>query len=159
MTAPQDETLQLLGAGDAALFRALLGVFARAFDEPETYLSRQPSDGYLDRLLAEQRAFAVVAIQADTVVGGLVAYEYMKFEQERSEFYIYDLAVERAHRRRGIATRLIGRLRRLAEARGAHAVIVQADHDDPPAIALYARLGVREEVLHFDIPIVAPNGD
>jgi len=32
-------------------------------------------------------------------------------------------------------------------------VYVQADHGDDPAIALYAKLGVREEVLHFDIPV------
>jgi aminoglycoside 3-N-acetyltransferase I len=29
---------------------------------------------------------------------------------------------------------------------------VQADHGDDPAIALYEKLGVREDVLHFDIP-------
>jgi aminoglycoside 3-N-acetyltransferase I len=28
---------------------------------------------------------------------------------------------------------------------------VQADYVDPPAIALYTKLGRREEVLHFDI--------
>ncbi len=30
-------------------------------------------------------------------------------------------------------------------------VFVQADLDDDPAIALYTKLGVREDVLHFDI--------
>lgn len=32
-------------------------------------------------------------------------------------------------------------------------IYVQADYVDPPAIALYEKLGVREEVLHFDIPV------
>lgn len=32
---------------------------------------------------------------------------------------------------------------------------VQADHGDDAAIALYTKLGVREDVLHFDIPPVA----
>jgi aminoglycoside 3-N-acetyltransferase I len=31
-------------------------------------------------------------------------------------------------------------------------IFVQADHGDAPAIALYAKLGTREDVLHFDIP-------
>ena len=75
----------------------------------------------------------------------------MKFEQERSEFYIYDLAVAEAYRRRGIATSLIGTFGRLAKARGGWVVFVQADYEDPPAIALYDKLGTREEVLHFDI--------
>ena len=32
-------------------------------------------------------------------------------------------------------------------------MFVQADLDDAPAIALYMKLGTREEVLHFDIAI------
>jgi aminoglycoside 3-N-acetyltransferase I len=32
-------------------------------------------------------------------------------------------------------------------------VYVQADYVDPPAIALYTKLGTREEVLHFDIAV------
>jgi hypothetical protein len=31
-------------------------------------------------------------------------------------------------------------------------MFVQADRGDDPAIALYSKLGVREDVLHFDIP-------
>jgi aminoglycoside 3-N-acetyltransferase I len=30
-------------------------------------------------------------------------------------------------------------------------MFVQADMGDEPAIALYSKLGVREDVLHFDI--------
>lgn len=28
---------------------------------------------------------------------------------------------------------------------------VQADHGDDPAVALYTKLGAREDVMHFDI--------
>ena len=87
----------------------------------------------------------------EQVVGGLVAYELEKFERERRELYIYDLAVREEHRRQGIATALIGRLRTIAAQRGAWVIFVQADYGDEPAIALYERLGVREEVLHFDV--------
>jgi hypothetical protein len=31
--------------------------------------------------------------------------------------------------------------------------LVQADHGDDPAIALYTGLGTREDVLHFDIAV------
>lgn len=87
------------------------------------------------------------------VVGGLAAYELRKFEQERSEVYIYDLAVAEAHRREGIATAPIEELRSIAAARGAWVVFVQADLGDDPAIALYSKLGTREDVLHFDIAV------
>ena len=67
--------------------------------------------------------------------------------------YFLDLAVASPHRRQGIATALILELKEIAAARGAYVVFVQADVGDQPAIALYARLGAREEVLHFDIAI------
>jgi len=94
-------------------------------------------------------------MKGGTVVGGLAAYELRKFEQERSEVYIYDLAVAGEHRREGIATSLIVELRRVAVEMGAWVIFVQADMgiEDEAAIALYSRLGVREEVLHFDIPV------
>ena len=81
----------------------------------------------------------------------LAAYELQKLEQERSEIYIYDLAVAEAARRRGIATAVIQRLREIAVLRGAWVIYVQADYGDEPAIALYTKLGSREDVMHFDI--------
>jgi aminoglycoside 3-N-acetyltransferase I len=74
-----------------------------------------------------------------------------KFEQERKEIYIYDLAVKEQHRRKGIATKLINELRRTARERGAYVIFVQADKVDDAAIKLYESLGTREDVFHFDI--------
>lgn len=93
----------------------------------------------------------LVARVGGTIVGGLVAYELEKFEQERSEIYIYDLAVAEAWRRQGVATALIDALRDIARERGAWVIFVQGDHGDEPALALYDKLGKREDVLHFDI--------
>jgi aminoglycoside 3-N-acetyltransferase I len=136
---------------DLPLLRALNAVFADAFEERDTYLAAPPGDGYLEALLAKPHFIAVVALAGDEVVGGLAAYELEKFERQRSEIYVYDLAVAEAHRRRGVATGLLHELRRLARERGAYVIFVQADHGDDPAIRLYESLGTREEVLHFDI--------
>lgn len=138
------------------LMNALLDTFGEVFDEYETYMARRPAPDYLSSLLASDYFIALVALDRDgTVVGGLAAYELKKFEQQRSEIYIYDLAVAKGHRRRGVATGLIEKLRELAAARGAYVIFVQADTgvQDAPAIALYSRLGAREEVLHFDISV------
>ncbi len=63
-----------------------------------------------------------------------------------------------SHRRRGIATAMIEELKRLAAQRGIYVIFVQADYGDDPAIALYTKLGTREDVLHFDIePGAAPD--
>src|SRR6185437_9370370 len=115
--------------------------------------ARQPDDAYLARLLGKPQVLVLVALDGATVVGGLIAYELEKLEQARSEIYIYDLAVAEAHRRRGLATGLIGTLGKIAKPRGAWVMFVQADRTDPPAIRLYESLGTREDVHHFDIPV------
>lgn len=138
---------------ELALLDALLDTFAEAFEDPDSYTSRRPSADYLRTLLGRDTFVALVALHEGVVVGGLAAYELPKFEQARSEFYIYDLAVRETHRRKGIATDLIGALQQIAATRGAWVIFVQADHGDDPAIALYTSLGVREDVLHFDIPV------
>jgi aminoglycoside 3-N-acetyltransferase I len=135
--------------------RDVIALFAEAFDDPDNYLPAPPSDAYLTRLLARDSFIALAAIDGTTVIGALAAYELQKFEQERSEIYIYDLAVHADHRRRGVATALIAKLQEIARNRGAWVIFVQADTDeeDEPAIALYTKLGTREHVLHFDIPV------
>lgn len=129
--------------------------FGRAFNELETYTAARPGKAYLERLLGSDYFIALAALKNDSVVGGIAAYELKKFERERSEIYIYDLAVAAGHRREGIATALISELRRIAAARGAHVIFVQADtgDEDKSAVALYTKLGLREDVLHFDIAV------
>jgi aminoglycoside 3-N-acetyltransferase I len=127
---------------DVPFVRQLNDLFAEAFDDTATYGEAPPSDEYLERALAKDDVIVLVA---------LAAYELAKLEHEWSEIYIYDLAVAEPHRRRGIATRLIAHLRDIARERGTWVIYVQADYGDDPAIRLYSKLGVREDVVHFDI--------
>jgi aminoglycoside 3-N-acetyltransferase I len=127
------------------------GLFGRVFGEPVTYSERVPPDAWLKDLLAKDDFIALVARSEGKVVGAITAYVLVKFEQARREVYIYDLAVAEDRRREGIATALIERVRRISRDLGAWVIFVQADHGDCPAIALYQKLGLREDVLHFDI--------
>jgi len=131
--------------------KQLLRVFGEAFDEIETYQDSIPSDEYLYSLLNSDNFIALVAAVDDKIVGGLAAYVLKKFEQERSEIYIYDLAVLDGYRRQGIATGLINKLGKIARELGSYVIFVQADVGDDPAIKLYESLGTREDVHHFDI--------
>ena len=145
--------IQRLAASDVGSMRAMLAMMGRAFDSVDEYTGAQPDDAYLEHLLAGPQFIALAAVAGDAVIGGLAAYELPKFEQARSEIYIYDLAVDDTWRRRGIATRMIEELRAIARERGAWVIYVQADPPDAPAMALYTKLGTRENVCHFDIAV------
>ena len=119
----------------------------------ETYQNAIPSDEYLTDLLGKEHFIVVVAMMGEAVVGGLVAYVLEKFEQQRREIYIYDLAVSDAHRRRGVATGTINALKKIAAGQGAYVIFVQADLEDGPAIAFYSSLGTMQPAHHFDIEV------
>ena len=124
----------------------MLTLFGEAFQEPHTYNSSQPSKAYLERLLGSDTFIAVAALKGDEVVGGIAAYVLPKFEQERSELYIYDLAVAATHRREGIATALIMELKRIASLRGAYVIFVQAETASrmrPPSRCTRSLAGVK----------------
>ena len=129
----------------------MLAMVGDAFEQVDVYTDAQPSDAYIERLLASEAFIALVVVEGDAVIGSLAGYELQKFERERREIYIYDLAVDGRYRRQGIATALIDKLREIVRARGAYTIFVQADPSDEPAVALYTKLGVREDVFHFDI--------
>lgn len=153
MNVASSTKIERLKQHDVAGLRELNQLFGRAFHDAGSYGSNRPSDAYLNDFLAKEQHIVLVALREKTVIGGLVAYVLDKFEMARREYYIYDLAVDEQYRRQGVATALIGRLCELAEHNGGWVVYVQADESDPPAIALYNKLGKGEKVLHFDIPV------
>ncbi|RQH05637.1 GNAT family N-acetyltransferase [Okeania hirsuta] len=119
MNSTENITIQHLSEKDIKLMQDLLNVFGDAFDEVETYCKVKPETDYLRKLLSRDYFIVLVALKHEEVVGGLAAYELHKFEQERSEIYIYDLAVSSEHRRQGIAMALINALKNIAVDRGA----------------------------------------
>ena len=131
----------------------MLDLFADAFEDDQSYTAARPGRRYRTDLLNRSDVIALVAIEGEEVTGAAVAYELPKLEQERSEMYLYDLAVALPYRRQGVATALIEALQRIAREQGAWVLFVQADYGDDPAVALYTKLGQREDVMHFDIPI------
>lgn len=141
-----------IGARNVDGMRAANRLFHEVFGD-EAYQGPGPTEGHLRKLLADEKFIALTAHVDEELAGALAGYELVKFEADRSEIYIYDLAVREEFRRRGVATALIEALKPIARERGAWVIYVQADPPDAPAVALYDKLGTREEVYHFDISV------
>lgn len=152
-------SVRILGPDDVQALRAMLSMFGTAFDQIQTYTAAQPDDVWLSRLLASNTFVAVAAWSGTDLIGGIAGYVLPKFEQARAELYIYDLAVASSYRRQGVATAMIAALKGYAAAHGVHVIFVQADYGDEAAIALYSKLGLREDVLHFDLAPDRPPPD
>ena len=134
----------------------MLDLFSVVFSDPGSYSESRPSREYIQNLLSDKNFIALVAKNdSGKVIGALAGYVIHKFEQERSEIFIYDLGVIEEFRRQKIASNLIEKLKMIGKEMGAYVIFVQADKDieDEPAIALYKKLGTLEDVFHFDIDI------
>ena len=131
--------------------RSINKLFALAFEDHEHYCAKPPSDEYLQKMVNNPMFIPLAAFFGEKLVGAITAYELPKLEKQCSEIYIYDLAVAKEYRRRGIAIQMIRKLQQIGKERGVNVVYVQADLGDEPAIRLYEKLGVKAEVLHFDI--------
>jgi aminoglycoside 3-N-acetyltransferase I len=137
-------------------YMEMLDLFSDVFSDPSSYSYNRPSNDYIKQLLSDKNFIALVAKNdSGKVIGALASYVLRKFEQERSEIFIYDLGVAKDFRRQKIASNLIEKLKFIAKDLGAYVIFVQADKDieDLPAIALYKKLGTQEDVFHFDIDV------
>ena len=137
-------------------YMEMLDLFSDVFSDPSSYSTNRPSNDYIQKLLSDKNFIALVAKNdSGKVIGALASYVLQKFEQERSEIFIYDLGVAKEFRRQKIASNLIEKLKIIGKEIGAYVIFVQADKDieDLPAIALYKKLGTQEDVFHFDIDV------
>lgn len=153
MTDSLKYEIKRLGAEDLELMEEILDLFGEEFEEKETYGANRPGKDYMDGLLGRGSFIALAAVSNERVIGALCAYEFKKFEQERSEIYIYDLAVAKEFRRKGVATALINAVQPIAREMGAWVIFIQAEWDDEAPVALYTKLGKKENIHHFDIPV------
>lgn len=143
--------IRFLEQEDVELLIGLLDSFENAPERSGAQSTARPSRTYLRRLLGQSQVIALVARSQEKVVGGLVAYIFEHVQHERSEIYVYNLAVNASHRRLGIATALMDRLCSIARKRGAHLVIMHASLEDAPVVSLLTKLGTCKDVLRFQM--------
>jgi ribosomal protein S18 acetylase RimI-like enzyme len=126
--------------------KALVRLYAEVF---ETQSFTMPSAGYLQALLEKEHVMFFTALSGGEVVGGLTAYVLPSVYFEKSEIYIYDLAVATEYQRKGIGRQLINALKEYCKEAGRE-IFVQADIEDQHAIDFYKATGGRsEDVIHF----------
>lgn len=116
-----------LRAADASDAVALAKAHASGFDAP------WPPEAFVD-LLKSPGVFALAAVEGAPV--GLILMRAIAGEAE-----VLTLAVEPAHRRRGVAKALLTAGLAQAAAAGAEEVFLEVAADNPGAIALYRQAG------------------
>jgi len=141
-------SIERLGPTDLQRARRVFAVMDEVFD-----VGAEPlSDAYLTALLDHDAFWVLGAFDGREAVGGITAHELPMTRHERSELFIYDLAVREDRQRRGIGRRLALALVALAAEQGIDVVFVAADDEDGHALAFYEAIGGRPApVTMFDL--------
>jgi aminoglycoside 3-N-acetyltransferase I len=132
-----DLRLKMLETTDRDVAKSLFSLMAAVFEEECASLS----DGYVDRLLANEALWVIAAFDGERLVGGLTAHTLAMARKEASEVFIYDIAVSERDQRQGVGRRLVSELLARAAAASIHDVFVAADNEDVHALDFYRALG------------------
>ncbi|MBB0246633.1 GNAT family N-acetyltransferase [Streptomyces alkaliphilus] len=124
-------------------------VIRRATSPAEVMAAAHLFDGpvrpeWAQRFLNEPTHHLLIAA-LDGVPVGMVTGMELTHPDKGTELFLYELAVDPAHRRRGVGRELVEALGRLAHERGCHGMWVAVDPDNLPARAAYAAAGIAEE--------------
>jgi ribosomal protein S18 acetylase RimI-like enzyme len=108
------------------------------------------------RFLADPNHHLLIAY-SDGAPAGFVSGVEVTHPDKGTEMFLYELAVDEAHRRQGIGTALVLALRDLAHDQGCYGMWVLTDADNAAAGATYRKSGgeVESQPLMFSWRFVA----
>ena len=132
------------------LFIELVKLLNEVFKEYHTVGSKEQ----LKKLLVNPEFYAVAVIKNDIIIGGLTAYQLQRYYNDKSELYIYDIAVKTELHNQGIGKELIRYLKGYAAKNGIETIFVEAHSEDEQAVKFYeSTFGKSEKVDHFNYEI------
>lgn len=131
-------------------FIELVALLNEVFEES----NKVASENQLKKLLKDPGFYAITAIKEDKIIGGLTAYKLEKYYTDKSELYIYDIAVNVELQNQGIGRTLIDYLKNYSLNNGIETIFVEAHSEDKQAIKFYeSTFGKGEKVDHFSFEI------
>ena len=129
--------IKRLGPGDEALVMEA----GHLFDET-------PRPDAVHRFLNDPLHHLFIAIEGGKPVGFVSGVE-LTHPDKGTEMFLYELAVDDGHRRRGTGTALVQALRDLAREHGCYDMWVLTDEDNMAALATYRKTGSSEYSTHL----------
>lgn len=124
-----------LGPGDAELAVEAI----RLLKTPDGYPI--PSSGHLSAFLSDRNNVLIAAVDHGVPVGYLVAYLLDRIDREQQMMFFYEISVAGSHRRRGIGTRLVAKLKSICRRENVMKMWVLTGRSNIAATGLYSRTG------------------
>ena len=136
-----------LQPSDGHLFTQLICLFEEVFEMEQFIL---PETVHLQQVLGRPDFIAFAVLREGTVIAGLTAHVLPSYYTASAEVYLYDLAVQPVHQRKGLGRALLNSLEDYCRTKGYPSFFVQADQADTHALDFYRSTGgVSSEVVQY----------
>jgi ribosomal protein S18 acetylase RimI-like enzyme len=134
MTDESKARVEVMGPGAEERVRDAAHLFDHAVNESA-----------VRAFLSDDRHHLLVAYVEEKPAGFVSAVELLHPDKTKPEAFLYELGVDRAFRRMGVATALLSELIRLCRDRGCGEMFVLTDEANEAALATYRKAGGRRE--------------
>ncbi len=141
---PFNFSIRPLTAEESDLAQELAMVMALAFEAETPPSARRP---YLEQLLASSQFVALAAFHEGRVIGGITAHVLPSFTAEKTELFIYDLAVHPDFQRSGLGKGLLLALKSYGQQHGVEGIFVDAVAEEEHAVNFYRTTGGAGEMV------------
>ncbi|MES2516200.1 MAG: GNAT family N-acetyltransferase, partial [Bacteroidota bacterium] len=136
---------------DLILFEQLILVFREVF-RSETILSFD--EDHLANLLQNPTFVVYAVFHNEELVGGLTAYELPLYYLNKSELFIYDIAVKKEFQRKGLGKQLLLAVTVYCKDNHIENMFVVANEEDEHALDFYRSTGgTAEKVMLFNYSV------
>jgi ribosomal protein S18 acetylase RimI-like enzyme len=92
-------------------------------------------------LLADRRTIFLVAFDGEDPIGFVLAYELVRRHGDPTRLFVYEIEVDEARRRRGVARSLFRELAKIAREQGIRRGWVLTERSNEEAMSLYRSVG------------------
>lgn len=134
-------TIQRLKKEDIALALALIEVWTVDDDQKE----KRENKPLIENMLSDKNFHVLVAISGGNIIGGLTAYTLEMLYGQGNKLFLYEVEVEKTHRRKGVGSMLIKALKELGSALHIKSIFLCTDIDNTAAQKLYRKMGGDEK--------------
>ena len=111
---------------------------------PEERDNQIASLEHMRKLLSHTDHYLIVACSGQQPLGFLLAYLFLRADRDASMVYLYDICVDPAHRRQGVATKMLDLLKKLCCDQNVHHIWVGTSDSNAEARAFYETTGAQE---------------
>ena len=126
-----------LAPGDAAL--ACRAISPLKITDPAVRAALHT--GTLERFLARETNILLLARDGAEPIGYLVAYLLDRVDRDQTMMHFYEIGVAMTHRRQGVGTALIARLKSICRENGVMKMWVSTNRSNTMAMSLYSAAG------------------